>query len=190
MAPTLSARSVLGSDCEIAVQVSGGSAERGAGVVVCALLAELTAVDFWPREPRFDRLTDRAADVLDMPMLFVNLVHAERQWFKSTCGLDGVSDTPRDVGFCSHAIHEPELMLVPDASKDERFAFGTWKIEVLGAFALTEPAAGSDLAALRQLDIGQAQEDRDGVDRQTRQRALGDERRIVIEREKNVRGAC
>jgi hypothetical protein len=87
-------------------------------------LADLKALNILdtPREPRFDRLTDRAADVLDMPMLFVNLVEAERQWFKSTCGLDGVSDTPRDVGFCSHAIHEPELMLVPDASKDERFA--------------------------------------------------------------------
>jgi hypothetical protein len=42
--------------------------------------------------------------------------------------------------------------------------------------------------ALRQHDIGQAEEDRRGVDRQARQRALGDEGRIVIEREKHVGG--
>ena len=75
-----------------------------------------------PREPRFDRLTALASDVFDVPMVFVNLVDAERQWFKSTCGLDGVSETPRDLGFCAHAIHEPDMLLIPDASKDERFA--------------------------------------------------------------------
>lgn len=75
-----------------------------------------------PREPRLDRLTALAADVFDVPMVFVNLVDADRQWFKSTCGLDGVDVTPRDTGFCSHAIHEPEILLIPDASKDKRFA--------------------------------------------------------------------
>src|SRR6266404_5492195 len=43
--------------------------------------------------------------------------------------------------------------------------------------------------ALRQHDIGQAEEDRYGVDRQARQRGLGDERRIVIACEKHVRRA-
>jgi hypothetical protein len=41
--------------------------------------------------------------------------------------------------------------------------------------------------ALRQYHIGQAQEDGRGVDRQARQRALGDERRIMVEREEYVR---
>ncbi len=87
-------------------------------------VADLKALNILdtPREPRFDRLTALAADVFDVPMAFVNLVDADRQWFKSTCGLDGVSDTPRDVGFCSHAIHEPDAMIIPDASRDERFA--------------------------------------------------------------------
>jgi GAF domain-containing protein len=87
-------------------------------------VAELRSLNILdtPREPRFDRLTQLASDVFDMPMVFVNLVDADRQWFKSTCGLDGVTDTPRDSGFCAHAIHEPDMMLIPDASKDERFA--------------------------------------------------------------------
>ena len=45
-------------------------------------------------------------------------------------------------------------------------------------------ALTSSAATLRQQHIGQAEENRDGVDRQARQRALGDERRVVIEREK------
>ena len=40
--------------------------------------------------------------------------------------------------------------------------------------------------ALRQHHIGQAEENRRGVDRQACQRALGDERRIMVEREKDV----
>ena len=44
--------------------------------------------------------------------------------------------------------------------------------------------------ALRQHDIGQAEKDRRGVDRQARHRAFGDERRIVIEREEDIRRAC
>ena len=52
-------------------------------------------------------------------------------------------------------------------------------------------AADADhrILALRQHHIGQTEEHGDGVDRKTRQRALGDERRIVIERQKNVRRA-
>jgi len=75
-----------------------------------------------PREQRFDRITDLTADVFGAKMCFINLVDADRQWFKSTCGLDGVSETPREPGFCAHAIFEPDAMVVPDATKDPRFA--------------------------------------------------------------------
>jgi hypothetical protein len=50
-------------------------------------------------------------------------------------------------------------------------------------------ATNDGALALRQHDIGQGEEDGRGVDRQARQRALGDERRIVVEREEHVRGA-
>jgi len=106
-------------------------------------IAELEALKILdtPREPRFDRLTSLAADVFDVPMAFVNLVASDRQWFKSTCGLDGISDTPRDVGFCSHAIHEREAMVVPDASQDLRFADNPF---VTGDFHLRFYAGGAD----------------------------------------------
>ncbi len=47
--------------------------------------------------------------------------------------------------------------------------------------------ADQRIVTLRQHDIDQRQEDRRGIDRQARQRALGNERRIVIEREEHVR---
>jgi GAF domain-containing protein len=74
------------------------------------------------REQRFDRITDLAADVFGVKMCFVNLVDAGRQWFKSTCGLQGVDETSRELGFCSHAIFEPDVMIVRDATKDARFS--------------------------------------------------------------------
>jgi GAF domain-containing protein len=75
-----------------------------------------------PREPGFDRITELAADIFEVPMVFVTLVDSDRQWFKSTYGTSGLDSTPRDVSFCSHAMLEPEAMVIPDASEDPRFA--------------------------------------------------------------------
>jgi GAF domain-containing protein len=74
-----------------------------------------------PREPGFDRITELAADIFEVPMVFVTLVDSNRQWFKSTYGIS-LDSTPRDVSFCSHAMLEPEAMVIPDASEDPRFA--------------------------------------------------------------------
>jgi GAF domain-containing protein len=74
-----------------------------------------------PREERFDRLTQLAARVLDAPIVAITLVDRDRQWFKSTYGLD-VRETPRDESFCAHAIRDGGTMVVPDARLDPRFA--------------------------------------------------------------------
>ncbi|MCZ8293554.1 MAG: EAL domain-containing protein [Hylemonella sp.] len=74
-----------------------------------------------PPEAGFDEITRLASLWLDMPMAFVNLVDAERQWFKSRLGL-AISETPRSQAFCSVTIQQPsELMVVPDAWADSRF---------------------------------------------------------------------
>lgn len=74
-----------------------------------------------PHEERFDRLTRMAKRMFRVPIALVSLVDENRQWFKSCVGLD-VSETPRDISFCGHAILGNEVFLIPDATKDERFA--------------------------------------------------------------------
>lgn len=73
------------------------------------------------REERFDRLTRIAAAAFNVPVALVTLVDANRQWFKSACGTD-VCETSRDMSFCAHAILERNVMVVPDALLDPRFA--------------------------------------------------------------------
>ena len=72
------------------------------------------------QEERFDRLTRIAARVFNAPIALVSLVDKDRQWFKSRQGLD-VCETPRSVAFCEYAVRSRELVLVPDATKDDRF---------------------------------------------------------------------
>lgn len=72
------------------------------------------------REPAFDDITALIARLCDAPIAVVNLIDAERQWFKSEVGL-GVRETPLETSFCRHALLEQDRMVVPDADKDPRF---------------------------------------------------------------------
>lgn len=72
-------------------------------------------------EELFDRLTRVACASLSVPVSLISLVDDERQWFKSTCGLDA-RETPRDVSFCGHAILSDQPFIVEDATRDGRFA--------------------------------------------------------------------
>ena len=73
-----------------------------------------------PREQDFDDLAQIASDVCGTPIAVVNLVAADRQWFKAEVGL-GVRETPLETSFCGHAILAADFMMVPDATKDARF---------------------------------------------------------------------
>lgn len=85
-----------------------------------AALRLLNILDTQPEE-RFDRLTRLAKRVFGAPIAQITLIDADRQWFKSGAG-DGPSETPREFSFCAHAILSDEIMMVPDARDDARFA--------------------------------------------------------------------
>jgi len=73
-----------------------------------------------PEEEVFDRLTWLATQVTDCPMALLTLLSSRRQWFKSRVGV-GLSETPREWAFCSHAIMEDAPFIVEDAQRDARF---------------------------------------------------------------------
>lgn len=73
-----------------------------------------------PPEERFDRVTRLAKQIFGVQIALVSLVDADRQWFKSRQGLDA-TETPRDISFCGHAILDDKIMLVNDATADQRF---------------------------------------------------------------------
>lgn len=83
-------------------------------------LRALKILDSEPEE-RFDRLTRLAKRMFGVSISLVSLVDSDRQWFKSSQGLDA-TETPRDISFCGHAILGDDVFTVPNALEDERFA--------------------------------------------------------------------
>ncbi|MBT6484632.1 MAG: GAF domain-containing protein [Planctomycetaceae bacterium] len=102
-----------------------------------------------PAEERFDRITRIAAELFDVPISYVALLDGDRQWFKSSCGLN-VSETPRDVSFCSYTINENQPLVIPDAQADERFR----DLPIVTGDPHIRFYAGCPLAVPKQLNVG------------------------------------
>jgi PAS domain S-box-containing protein len=72
------------------------------------------------REAAFDDVVALIARICETPIAVVNLIDADRQWFKAETGL-GVRETPLATSFCAHALLQEDGMVVPDAAEDPRF---------------------------------------------------------------------
>jgi EAL domain-containing protein (putative c-di-GMP-specific phosphodiesterase class I) len=73
-----------------------------------------------PVEEVFDDFARLAASIIGTPVALISLVDGNRQWFKAKVGLT-ITETPRDVAFCAHAIGSIDVFVIPDATKDPRF---------------------------------------------------------------------
>jgi PAS domain S-box-containing protein len=74
-----------------------------------------------PPEKELDDLVHLASYICRTPIAVISLIDSDRQWFKSKIGLTA-TQTDRIVAFCSHTILGPDLLVVPDALADARFA--------------------------------------------------------------------
>ena len=63
-----------------------------------------------------------ARQALDVPFACVGLVDRDRQWFNAVSGWEGMEGTSREHSFSAWTIMSSQPLVVPDASKDPRFA--------------------------------------------------------------------
>jgi phosphoribosyl 1,2-cyclic phosphodiesterase/DNA-binding response OmpR family regulator len=108
-----------------------------------AVLHGLSILDTQPEE-RFDRITRLAAEIAEVPIALVSLVDENRQWFKSSVGLDA-KETSREVSFCAHSVSNRSPLIVQDTLSDERFAdnplvIGGPRIRFYAGFPLFHPS--------------------------------------------------
>ncbi len=85
-----------------------------------AALQRLGVLDT-PSESAFDEIAELAAMFCKTPTALVTFVDASRQWFKARIGF-AASETPRELAFCAHTILQRDVMEIPDALLDPRFA--------------------------------------------------------------------
>ena len=72
-------------------------------------------------ERAYDDLARLLATSLDVPITMVNLLDAERDWFKSAVGLP-TREAPAATSFCEAFFDTPEdVVVVPDTVYDPRF---------------------------------------------------------------------
>lgn len=84
-----------------------------------AMLYQLQILDT-DKEERFDRVTRIACKLFRVPIAVISFLEADRQWMKSTQGLD-IEEAPRRTSFCGHVILSNEIMIIEDTAKDIRF---------------------------------------------------------------------
>ncbi len=70
-------------------------------------------------EAEFDEIVRVVSAVCGVPVSLISLVETDRQWFKAKVGID-INETPIDLSVCAHGILQPDLLEIPDMTKDFR----------------------------------------------------------------------
>ena len=73
-----------------------------------------------PPQKSLQRLTDLASIAFDVPVALLSLIEANRQIMLAIHGPQ-VTEMPRSTSFCTYALLQDDILLVPNASEDSRF---------------------------------------------------------------------
>ncbi|WFU06625.1 sensor domain-containing diguanylate cyclase (plasmid) [Rhizobium sp. CB3171] len=86
-------------------------------------LAALDRLDILdtPRDEGFERLARLIKQVFTVDIGIVSFIDAHRQWYKACLGLPA-DEVPREDTFCRYVVDCEQPIVVPDASRDPRFA--------------------------------------------------------------------
>jgi GAF domain-containing protein len=118
-----------------------------------ALLERLGLLDT-PPEKEFDTVVRLARRLLGCKIALVSLVDHDRQWFKARSGLS-FDQTPREIAFCAHAVAANDVLIVPDATADARFAANPLVTGAPGIrFYAGVPIRAADEATAQNLPMG------------------------------------
>ena len=84
-------------------------------------LAALDAYDILDTAPEkgFDDVVLLARNICNTPVALVSLVAGNRQWFKARVGFSEC-ETDLNSSVCAHALAEPDLLIIPDLTRDPR----------------------------------------------------------------------
>jgi GAF domain-containing protein len=110
-----------GLNCKKGMEQPQASAINGE-LMRLAFLQNLNILDT-PIEERYERITRIACRVLGVPIAALVFVDATRQWFKSIQGVP-LTELPRNISFCDYTIQGNEILIVPNATLDDRFKDG------------------------------------------------------------------
>ena len=76
-------------------------------------------------EEQYDRITRAAADALDAPFAAMSLIDVDRQFFKSSVGMEGMSpeerQSPLEQSVCQYAVANGTPLILEDARTDPIF---------------------------------------------------------------------
>ncbi|MDY7540018.1 sensor domain-containing diguanylate cyclase [Undibacterium sp. 5I1] len=70
-------------------------------------------------EDEFTLLVKVAAEICNVPYAFISLVDKDRVWHKSAFG-SAPQESARTKSYCSRAIQQDKMLVIPDISEDER----------------------------------------------------------------------
>jgi PAS domain S-box-containing protein len=106
-------------------------------------------------EAAFDRIAALASRLFQAPLAVVAFVDAQRVWHKAVFGTT-IKETERIHSFCTHAIEQPDVLVVPDLAEDYRFATNQYVTSGLARFYAGAPITTPDglrIGAVCVLDV-------------------------------------